>query len=66
VQWPNNSTPIAIREIHTAAGKHKIEVAVFPVWIPFKGNSSGYQPKAGQAGEMLGIGDLRSTRKHRQ
>jgi len=53
----------AIREVHTTAGKHKIEVAVFPVWVPPEIIRAAANLTARKAGEMLQIDDLRATRK---
>jgi hypothetical protein len=43
----------AIREVHTATGKHKIEVSVFPGWVPPKIIRAAASLTAKQAAEML-------------
>jgi hypothetical protein len=53
----------AIREVHTATGKHGIEVTVFPLWVPSAVIRAAANLTTRQAGEMLRIDDLRSARK---
>ena len=53
----------AIREGHTATGKHKIEVAVFPVWVPSEIIREAANLIARQAGAMLRIDSIRFDRR---
>jgi hypothetical protein len=43
----------AIREVHTAAGKHKVEITAFPEWVPSKVNRAAARLTAEQAVEVL-------------
>ena len=43
----------SIREIHTASGKHKIEVTPFPEWVPPDVISAAAKLTAGQAAALL-------------
>ena len=45
----------SLREIHTASGKHKLEVTVFPKWVPPDVISAAAKLTADQAAAMLGI-----------
>jgi hypothetical protein len=53
----------AIREVHTVTGKHKIEVTVFPGWVPSETIRAAANLTAKQAAEMLRIDEVRPTRK---
>ena len=53
----------AIRKVHTATGKHKLEVAVFPGWVPSEIIREAAKLTARQAGAMLRIDDPRPDRK---
>jgi hypothetical protein len=52
----------AIREIHTAEGKHKLEIVAFPRWVPPKVMAAAKALTAEQAGEILHV-DRISPRK---
>ena len=43
----------AIREIHTAEGKHKLQVVAFPKWVPAKVTATAKTLTAEQAGALL-------------
>src|ERR1700730_7280130 len=43
----------AIREVHTATGKHKIEVRVFPEWVPLEIIRAAANLTTKQAAELL-------------
>ena len=43
----------AIREVHTATGKHKVEVVAFPKWVPHKVSRAADNVTKEQAAEML-------------
>jgi hypothetical protein len=43
----------AIREVHTPTGKHKIEVIVFPEWVPSEIIRAAARLTVKQAAEML-------------
>ena len=45
----------AIREVHTATGKHKIEVTVFPKWVPSATIRAAADLTAEQAADLLPI-----------
>jgi hypothetical protein len=53
----------AIREVHAASGKHKIEITVFPGWVPSETIRAAANLTAEQAAEMLRIDEVRPTRK---
>lgn len=53
----------AIRETHTATGKHKVDVVAFPEWVPAEVSRAAANLTAKQAAEMLRIDEVRSTRK---
>jgi hypothetical protein len=53
----------ALREVHTATGKHKIEITVFPEWVPPEIIRAATNLTAKQAAEMLGIDEVRPARK---
>lgn len=53
----------AIREIHTATGKHKVDVVAFPEWVPPEIIRAAANLTAEQADEMLRIDEVRPTRK---
>jgi hypothetical protein len=53
----------ALREVHTATGKHKIEVTAFPEWVPSEIIRAAASLTAKQAAEMLRIDEVRATRK---
>ena len=44
----------AIREIHTASGKHKVDVVAFPKWVPAEINAAAKAITLRRAAEMLG------------
>ena len=48
----------AIRETHTATGKHKIEVVAFPEWVPSDVSQAAASLTAEQASEMLRIAGM--------
>ncbi len=48
----------AIREVHTATGKHKIEVTVFPEWVPSEIIRAADNLTAKQATEMLRLAGI--------
>lgn len=48
----------AIREIHTAAGKHKVEVTAFPAWVPSEVRRAASKLSAEQAAALLPPGSL--------
>jgi hypothetical protein len=52
-----------IREGHTATGQYKIEVAVFPVWVPSEIIREAAKLTVRQAGAMLRVDDPRPDRK---
>lgn len=56
----------AIREVHTAAGKHKVEITAFPKWVPSKVRRAAVRLTVEQAVAVLqGAGlQLRAERKH--
>jgi hypothetical protein len=43
----------AIREIHTAAGKHKIEVTLFPAWVSPEVRRAASNLSTAQAADLL-------------
>jgi hypothetical protein len=43
----------AIREVHTASGKHKVEVTPYPKWVPPDVISAGEKLSAEEAGKKL-------------
>jgi hypothetical protein len=45
----------SIREIHTASGKHKIEITAFPKWAPPDVISAGAKLTADQAAALIPI-----------
>jgi hypothetical protein len=45
----------AIREIHTASGKHKLEVAPFPAWVTPEVSQAAANLSAAQAVDLLRI-----------
>ena len=45
----------AIREIHTAQGKHKLHVIAFPSWVPPEITVEARNLSARNAAEMLGL-----------
>ncbi|PYI94231.1 MAG: hypothetical protein DME97_01845 [Verrucomicrobia bacterium] len=45
----------AIREIHTAQGKHKISAVAFPKWVPAEVAVEAKNLSASKAAEMLGL-----------
>ena len=45
----------AIREIHTASGKHKVEVTAFPAWVTPEVRRAAAHLSPTQAAELLGI-----------
>ena len=53
----------AIRKVHTATGKHKLEVAVFPGWVPSEIIREAAKLTVRQAGAMLRVDDPRPDRK---
>jgi hypothetical protein len=53
----------ALREVHTATGKHKIAVTAFPEWVPSEIIRAAASLTAKQAAEMLRIDEVRATRK---
>ena len=53
----------AIREVHTATGKHKIEGTAFPGWVPPETIRAAANLTAEQAAKMLRIDEVRPTRK---
>jgi hypothetical protein len=53
----------AIRETHTATGKHKVDVVAFPEWVPSEVSRAAANLTAKQAAEMLRIDEVRPTRK---
>lgn len=53
----------ALREVHTPRGKHKIEITVFPEWVPPEIIRAATNLTAKQAAEMLGIDEVRPARK---
>jgi hypothetical protein len=52
----------AVREIHTAKGRHEVEVTPFPEWVPSKVTREAAGLTAKQAAEMLETAGLRSAR----
>jgi hypothetical protein len=53
----------AIREVHTATGKHKIKVAAFPGWVPSEVIRAAANLTTEQAAEMLRMDEVRPARK---
>jgi hypothetical protein len=53
----------AIREVHTATGKHKVEVAVFPEWVPSEINRAAASLTTEQAAEMLRSAGITTVRR---
>ena len=53
----------AIREVHTATGKHKVDVVAFPGWVSSEVIRAAAHLTAEQAAEMLRIDEIRPTRK---
>ena len=53
----------SIREIHTASGKHKIEITPFPQWVPPDVISAGAKLTADQAATLLPIPHVGKERK---
>ncbi len=53
----------AIREIHTATGKHKVDVVAFPKWVPSEVMRAAANLTAKQAAEMLRIHEVKPNRK---
>jgi hypothetical protein len=51
----------AIREIHTATGKHKVDAVVFPKWIPSGVRRAAARLTAEQAAEVLRRAGLRRS-----
>jgi hypothetical protein len=43
----------AIREVHTATGKHKVDVVAFPKWVPAETRTAAEALAPKQAAEML-------------
>jgi len=63
----------ALREVHTATGKHKVDAVAFPKWVPAEVRRAAANLTAEQAVEMLrlaGMGtvletlELRTERQH--
>jgi hypothetical protein len=52
----------ALREIHTATGKHRVDVVAFPKWVPSETRRAAANLTAEQAAEILGIDAARPTR----
>jgi hypothetical protein len=53
----------AIREIHTATGKHRLEVIPFPKWVPPEVMAAAKALTAKEAGVVLQIGNLNVREK---
>ena len=53
----------AIREVHTATGKHKVEVTAFPEWVPSEINRAAASLTAKQAAEMLRSAGISTVRR---
>jgi hypothetical protein len=45
----------AIREVHTATGKHKIEVRPFPAWVPAEVMAKAGKLSPGEAADTVGL-----------
>jgi hypothetical protein len=53
----------AIRETHTATGKHKVDVVAFPEWVPSEVSRAAANLTAKQAAEMLRIAGISTVRR---
>jgi len=56
VRWADELDPdrlAAIREIHTASGKHKVEAIAYPKWVPSDVKSAAAKLTAEEAGKQL-------------
>jgi hypothetical protein len=53
----------AIREIHTAEGKHKLDVVAFQRWVPPEVMAAANALTAKQAGEILPIDKIKLRRR---
>lgn len=51
----------AIREVHTATGKHKVDVVAFPNWVPAETKAAAKALTPTQASEMLQSAGIRSS-----
>jgi hypothetical protein len=53
----------AIRETHTATGKHKVDVVAFPEWVSSEVSRAAANLTAKQAAEMLRIAGISTVRR---
>jgi hypothetical protein len=53
----------ALREVHTATGKHKVDVVAFPKWVPAEVSRATANLTAEQAAEMLRLAGISPTWK---
>ena len=51
----------AIREVHTATGKHKVSVVAFPKWVPAETKATAKALTPAQAAEMLRSAGIRRS-----
>ena len=53
----------ALREVHTATGKHKVDAVAFPKWVPAEVSRATANLTAEQAAEMLRLAGISPTWK---
>jgi hypothetical protein len=51
----------AIREVHTAAGKHKVDVVAFPKWVPAETKAAAKALTPAQAAEIVRSAGIRGS-----